>query len=60
MLALVTKGMTNRQIGVKLFLGEGTTRNYVSSVLAKLGVANRAGAAAFAVKHHFEEIIAAH
>jgi two-component system response regulator DevR len=56
-LGLVTKGLTNRQIGVKLSLGEGTIRNYVSSVLLKLAVANRAEAAAFAVKHHFEETI---
>ena len=36
-LSLVTKGMTNRQIAVKLYLSEGTVRNYVSSVLSKLG-----------------------
>jgi two-component system response regulator DevR len=34
-LALVSRGMTNRQIAVRLYLGEGTIRNYVSSVLAK-------------------------
>lgn len=56
-LYLVTKGMTNRQIAVKLYLGEGTIRNYVSSVLAKLRVSNRAEAAAFAVKHNIDEII---
>ena len=56
-LSLVAHGMTNRQIAVKLFLGEGTVRNYVSSVLAKIGVANRAEAAAFAVKHNIDEIL---
>ena len=56
-LALVAEGMTNRQIAVKLFLGEGTVRNYVSSVLAKIGVSNRAEAAAYAVKHNIHEII---
>jgi two-component system, NarL family, response regulator DevR len=56
-LALVAQGLTNRQIAVKLFLGEGTVRNYVSSVLAKLGVSNRAEAAAFAVKHNIDELI---
>jgi two-component system, NarL family, response regulator DevR len=56
-LALVAEGMTNRQIAVKLYLGEGTVRNYVSSVLAKIGVSNRAEAAAYAVKHNIGEII---
>jgi len=37
-LALVAEGLTNRQIAVKLFLGEGTVRNYVSSVLSKINV----------------------
>lgn len=55
-LALVTEGLTNRQIAVKLYLGEGTVRNYVSSVLAKIGVSNRAEAAAYAVKHNIHEI----
>lgn len=56
-LALVAEGMTNRQIAVKLYLGEGTVRNYVSSVLAKLGAANRAEAAAYAVKHNIKELV---
>jgi DNA-binding NarL/FixJ family response regulator len=56
-LALVAQGLTNRQIAVKLFLGEGTVRNYVSSVLAKIGVSNRAEATAYAVKHHIHEIV---
>lgn len=56
-LALVAEGMTNRQIAVKLYLGEGTVRNYVSSILAKIGVSNRAEAAAYAVKHNISEII---
>jgi|SRR5690606_10618664 two-component system response regulator DevR len=56
-LSLVAHGLTNRQIAVKLFLGEGTVRNYVSSVLAKIGVSNRAEAAAYAVKHNIDEIV---
>jgi DNA-binding NarL/FixJ family response regulator len=56
-LALVAEGLTNRQIAVKLYLGEGTVRNYVSSVLAKIGVSNRAEAAAYAVKHNIQELI---
>jgi two-component system, NarL family, response regulator DevR len=56
-LSKIAQGMTNRQIAVELFLGEGTVRNYVSSILSKIGVSNRAEAAAYAVKHHIHEII---
>jgi DNA-binding NarL/FixJ family response regulator len=56
-LALVAEGLTNRQIAVKLYLGEGTVRNYVSSVLAKIGAANRAEAAAYAVSHNIKELV---
>jgi len=56
-LALVSKGMTNRQIAVSLYLGEGTVRNYVSSVLAKLAVANRAQAAAFAIRYKLDDLL---
>lgn len=56
-LSLVAHGLTNRQIAVKMYLGEGTVRNYVSSILAKIGVSNRAEAAAYAVKHSIDEIV---
>ncbi len=56
-LALVAEGLTNRQIAVKLYLGEGTVRNYVSSILAKIAVANRAEAAAYAVKNNISELV---
>jgi DNA-binding NarL/FixJ family response regulator len=56
-LSLVAHGLTNRQIALKLYLGEGTVRNYVSSVLAKMGVSNRAEATAYAVKHNIDEIV---
>jgi two-component system, NarL family, response regulator DevR len=56
-LELVAQGLTNRQIGAELYLGEGTVRNYVSSVLAKIGVSNRAEAAAYATKHNIDEIM---
>jgi DNA-binding NarL/FixJ family response regulator len=39
--ALVAEGMSNREIGEKLFLSEGTVRNYLSSTLAKLGLRDR-------------------
>lgn len=56
-LVLVSEGRTNREIAEALFLGEGTVRNYVSSILAKLGVSNRAEAAAYAVTHSLKEFI---
>ncbi|PJF29528.1 MAG: DNA-binding response regulator [Phototrophicales bacterium] len=59
-LALVAEGLTNRQIAVKLFLGEGTVRNYVSSVLSKINVSNRAEAAIYAVKHNINKIVPPH
>ena len=56
-LGMVSEGMTNRQIGGNLCLAEGTIRNCVSSVLAKLLVANRAEAAAFAIKHRLGDLV---
>ncbi|GAA1126429.1 response regulator transcription factor [Arthrobacter flavus] len=46
-LALIGAGMTNREIGAELFLAEKTIKNYVSSVLAKLGFQRRTQAAVF-------------
>jgi DNA-binding NarL/FixJ family response regulator len=54
-LMLVSEGKTNREIAKALFLGEGTVRNYVSSILSKLGVSNRAEAAAYAVEHNLRD-----
>lgn len=54
-LQLVSEGKTNREIAKALYLGEGTVRNYVSSILSKLGVSNRAEAAAYAVEHSLRE-----
>ncbi len=56
-LLLVSEGKTNREIAKALFLGEGTVRNYVSSILSKLSVNNRAEAAAYAVEHNLREYI---
>ena len=56
-LLLVSEGKTNREIAKNLFLGEGTVRNYVSSILSKLSVNNRAEAAAYAVQHSLREYI---
>jgi len=56
-LLLVSEGKTNREIAKALYLGEGTVRNYVSSILSKLGVSNRAEAAAYAVEHSLREYL---
>ncbi len=49
-LDLVGEGLTNRQIAERLFLAEKTVKNYVSSMLAKLGLASRTQAAIFSLK----------
>ena len=56
-LKLVSEGKTNREIAQSLYLGEGTVRNYVSSILSKLSVSNRAEAAAYAVEHNLKEYL---
>ncbi|MGQ0604440.1 MAG: response regulator [Anaerolineales bacterium] len=56
-LLLVADGQTNRQIAAELHLGEGTVRNYVSNILSKLGVSNRAEAAAYATKHNLKDAL---
>jgi DNA-binding NarL/FixJ family response regulator len=49
-LELIAEGHTNRQIGEKLFLAEKTVKNYVTSVLHKLGMQRRTQAAVLASK----------
>ncbi len=56
-LAYLVKGLTNRQIANKIYLGEGTVRNYVSNILSKLDVSNRAEAAVYAATHNIEQFI---
>ncbi len=51
MLALLAEGRTDRQIAEALFISPRTVAMHVSSILAKLGVPNRGGAAA--VAHRF-------
>ena len=46
-LDLIAEGLTNRQIGERLFLAEKTVKNYVSSLLGKLGMERRTQAAVF-------------
>jgi DNA-binding NarL/FixJ family response regulator len=49
-LALIGEGLTNRQIGDRLFLAEKTVKNYVSALFAKLGMQRRTQAAAYAAR----------
>ncbi|TWE18543.1 response regulator [Kitasatospora atroaurantiaca] len=50
-LDLIGEGMTNRQIGNELHLAEKTVKNYVSSLLAKMGMERRTQAAAYVARH---------
>jgi two-component system response regulator DevR len=49
-LALLAEGRTNRQIADELYLAEKTVKNYVSNVLAKLGMSRRTEAAVWAAR----------
>jgi len=50
-LSLPARGLTNGDIAQRLCLSEGTVRNYVSSLLTKLDVADRTQAAVLALRH---------
>jgi two-component system response regulator DevR len=50
-LQLIGEGMTNRQIAAEMFLAEKTVKNYVSQLLAKLGLQRRTQAAVLAARH---------
>jgi DNA-binding NarL/FixJ family response regulator len=49
-LELIGEGLTNREIAARLFLSEKTIKNYVSSLLAKLGMQRRSQVAALAAR----------
>jgi two-component system, NarL family, response regulator DevR len=55
-LAHLANGSSNREIADAMELAEKTVRNYVSSVLGKLGLASRAQAAAFAIRNRLSEL----
>ena len=50
-LRLLAKGLNNKDISDQLFLSEGTVRNHVSAILAKLGASDRTQAAVIAIQH---------
>jgi DNA-binding NarL/FixJ family response regulator len=54
-LRLIAKGLNNKDISDRLFLSEGTIRNHVSAILAKLGVSDRTQAAVIAIQHGLSE-----
>lgn len=56
-LAWITEGWTNKEIGKSLFLSEKTVRNYVSAILSKLDLTSRAQAAAYAARHRIEDYV---
>ncbi|WP_436737829.1 response regulator [Streptomyces sp. BBFR102] len=53
-LDLIGEGLTNRAIGERLHLAEKTVKNYVSALLAKLGMERRSQAAAYVARMHAE------
>lgn len=55
-LAHLAQGASNREIAVSMELAEKTVRNYVSNILAKLTLASRAQAAAFAIRNRLTEL----
>ena len=57
-LAQVTRGKTNAEIGEVLNLSEKTVRNYVSTLLEKLALTNRIELATYAVEHHISDRLA--
>ncbi len=51
MLRLVARGQTNRQIAEELVLSERTVAHHLDRIFTRLGVASRAAAASFALRH---------
>jgi DNA-binding CsgD family transcriptional regulator len=54
-LRLLSRGLSNAQIGEKLFISPHTVANHVQSILEKTGAANRTEAAAYAIRHFLSE-----
>jgi len=55
-LKLITQGFSNADIAERLFLSEGTVRNYTKNLFQKLGVSARTQAAVIAIKHGLVKI----
>jgi len=50
-LHLMSQGLNNTEISAKLFISEGTAKNYISNIYGKLGINDRTQAVLFAMKH---------
>ena len=48
---MVGKGLSNKEIAGRLYLSEGTVRNYISGILLKLNLRDRTGLAVFYCEH---------
>ncbi|MBN1146587.1 MAG: response regulator transcription factor [Anaerolineales bacterium] len=55
-LRLLARGLSNADIAEKIYLSEGTVRNYVSSIFAKLGVSDRTQAAVLAIRYGLADL----
>ena len=55
-LNLLVEGLSNREIGEKLFLSEGTVKNYVSNIIAKLQANDRTHAVVTALRRGLVEL----
>ncbi|MGB9673467.1 MAG: response regulator [Anaerolineales bacterium] len=56
-LALIARGLSNKEIGDELNLSEITVRNYITTILSKLHLHNRVELAVYAVQNHIEEFV---
>lgn len=50
-LKAISEGLSNKEIGSKLFISEKTVKNHISSIFRKLDISDRTQAAIFAIKH---------
>jgi DNA-binding NarL/FixJ family response regulator len=57
-LQLLARGFSNSEIARRIYLSEGTVRNYVSSILAKLEVSDRTQAAILALRYGLVDLSA--
>jgi len=55
-LGLLGKGLSNAEIAARIYLSEGTVRNYVSSIFEKLGVEDRTQAAVLAIRYGLADL----
>ena len=55
-LRLLARGLSNADIAQRLYLSEGTVRNYVSAILSKLDVSDRTQAAVLALRHGLVDV----